>query len=207
MVLIPLCYDEGYYQDQQNLIKVKVDPISLKILSKEPCPVQKNEFFEQYTKNIEDGLKLYMKSYYKNMDAGFTIYNDWDEDDFTIYIGITCKDLNFKNFKGGEWISEWKVNGTKMEGKIRINAHFFEDGNVALKDVKNCEKSGIFKGENAILESQIMVDFIKEQESLIHASLQKMYGEMSQLFFKGMRRLLPISGQKMDWAYNVHRVR
>lgn len=135
------------------------------------------------------------------------------------------------------------------QGKIRINAHFFEDGNVALKDVKNCEKSGIFKGENAILESQIMVDFIKEQESLIHASLQKMYGEMSQLFFKGMRRLLPsnyynsffmfvpslvklkkkekiylakdlsddlllfwnrifiVSGQKMDWAYNVHRVR
>lgn len=52
-----------------------------------------------------------MKNYYKNTEQGFTTYIDWDNDDFTIYIGITCKDLSLKNFKSGEWISEWKLDG------------------------------------------------------------------------------------------------
>lgn len=93
-----------------------------------------------------------MKSYYKDTDSGYNIYIDWDNDDFTIYIGITCKELSLKNFKGGEWISEWKLDGQKLEGKCRINAHFFEDGNVALRDIKSCSISGLFKGADAVKE-------------------------------------------------------
>jgi len=41
-----------------------------------------------------------------------------------------------KNFHGGEWISEWKIDTNGLEGKVRVNSHYFEEGNVALKDIK-----------------------------------------------------------------------
>ena len=41
---------------------------------------------------------------------------------------------------------------------------------------------------------------IKEQESSVQASLEEMYINMAQETFKDMRRILPISKQKMDWS-------
>lgn len=73
---------------------------------------------------------------------------DWDEGNFTFYIAITSKNLNFKNLHGGEWISEWKINKNGLEGKIRINSHYFEDGNVALRDILNVQDPITFEGED-----------------------------------------------------------
>lgn len=67
----------------------------------------------------------------------FLVYVDWDEGDFTFYIAFSSKNLNFSNYHGGEWLSEWKIDKEGMNGKIRVNSHYFEDGNVALKEVKN----------------------------------------------------------------------
>ena len=41
---------------------------------------------------------------------------------------------------------------------------------------------------------------IKEQETAVQASLEEMYINMAQETFKDMRRILPISKQKMDWS-------
>lgn len=41
-----------------------------------------------------------------------------------------------------------------MEGKIRIRSHYFEDGNVALKDIIHISDPMTFKGEDQDLESK-----------------------------------------------------
>ena len=35
-----------------------------------------------------------------------------------------------RNFCGGEWISEWNMKGLSLTGKININTHYYEEGNV-----------------------------------------------------------------------------
>lgn len=40
---------------------------------------------------------------------------------------------------GGEWISDWRIDSSSLVGKVRINSHFFEEGNVSLKEIKKVE--------------------------------------------------------------------
>jgi hypothetical protein len=72
--------------------------------------------------------------------------------------------LNFNNFHGGEWLSEWKVDKHGMKGKIRVNSHYFEDGNVALKEVKNFSNEITFTGEDQDLEAKDIVSEIEKAE-------------------------------------------
>ncbi|EGR31725.1 hypothetical protein IMG5_103260 [Ichthyophthirius multifiliis] len=109
-------------------------------------------------------------------------------------------------FSSGEWISEWKLDREQLQGKIRINSHFFEDGNVALKNVKNVIESAPIKGQNIDEESKDIVNKIIDNESKIQDSLEVIYENMSDKFFKGMRRILPVTNQKMNWDQTVHKL-
>merc|ERR1712154_285371 len=59
-----------------------------------------------------------------------------------IAIVISFKNLNPNNYWIGGWQSEWtlsvnKKGSTKLEGRIRINVHYYEDGNVQLNSTFN----------------------------------------------------------------------
>ena len=47
-------------------------------------------------------------------------------------IDISCINVNFKAFWGGEWQASWLVDtqASTMSGTIKINNHYFESGNV-----------------------------------------------------------------------------
>lgn len=49
-----------------------------------------------------------------------------------LQIDISCINLNFKNFWGGEWQASWMVDvqNNTLSGQIKINNHYFENGNV-----------------------------------------------------------------------------
>mmetsp|Transcript_125405 Transcript_125405/g.187287 ORF Transcript_125405/g.187287 Transcript_125405/m.187287 type:complete len:92 (+) Transcript_125405:306-581(+) len=84
----------------------------------------------KFRNEIESNLRKYIFDYYKEADLGLYVYADGSESDFNIYAAFSSKNLNFKNFYGGEWISEWTITKNQIKGKIRINAHYFEDGNL-----------------------------------------------------------------------------
>jgi len=41
-----------------------------------------------------------------------------DENDFTLYIGISAKNINLPNFYTGDWVSKWELTPKSLEGKI-----------------------------------------------------------------------------------------
>ena len=54
-----------------------------------------------------------------------------------VAIIISFKNLNMGNYWTGGWQSEWsldvsKKGNQKLEGRIRLNVHYYEDGNVQL---------------------------------------------------------------------------
>lgn len=121
-------------------------------------------------------------------------------------MAISAKNLNFKNFYGGEWLSEWKLTKNSLNGKIRINAHFFEDGNVQLKEVKICEEKLGLTGNDPIGESSYVIELIEKFETKMQYALNDIYESMPDFFFKAMRRILPVTNTKMEWTSAMHKV-
>lgn len=49
-----------------------------------------------------------------------------------IFISISCHNINFDNFWGGEWISKWQLDlsSLALSGSVNIHNHYFESGNI-----------------------------------------------------------------------------
>ncbi|EWS75780.1 F-actin capping protein alpha subunit (macronuclear) [Tetrahymena thermophila SB210] len=207
-LLTPLNYieQEDCYLDQQHNLKVFVDHKTLKVTRTEEVEIASNPVLGQYRGFIEKGIQEYLKNYYSGTEFGQLVYLDWDEENFTIYIAITCKNLKLNSFHGGEWISDWKIDMKSFEGKVRINSHFFEGGNVMLKETKKFTEEVLFTGSQIENESQKIVKQIINLEQSVQTSLESMYERMSDQFFKNMRRILPVTNMKMSWDASVHKL-
>lgn len=87
------------------------------------------------------------------------------------------------------------VSPPTLSGSIRLNVHFFEQGNVQL--------STSFSPTFSLAASATPADVlkaIKKAEEEYQLELNETYREMSEKTYKSLRRALPIRRQKMDWA-------
>ena len=119
-----------------------VDPVTQKIVSEKAGDGLASGEVEEYRAALSDQLKQYMKAFYEDGSSNPTSVSRgtgavYASPTGQLAIVISYKNLNFGNFWTGGWQSEWtfsveKTGTTKLEGRIRLNAHFFEDGNVQL---------------------------------------------------------------------------
>ena len=49
-----------------------------------------------------------------------------------------------------------KYKNYNFKGKVRINAHFFEEGNVEFKDIKNFNEKVVLKG-NPVDDAKVVL--------------------------------------------------
>lgn len=63
-----------------------------------------------------------------------------DESEYSIYFGISAKTINLPNFYCGDWISKWVIGNSELNGELNIQAHYYEEGNVQLKNVNNVKE-------------------------------------------------------------------
>ena len=74
-----------------------------------------------------------------------------------IAIVVSFKNLNPNNYWTGGWQSEWtlsvqKQGQARLEGRIRLNVHYFEEGNVQLNSTFN-EQADVQVSVCAVLRS------------------------------------------------------
>lgn len=77
-------------------------------------------------------------------------------------IEISCHNLNFKNYWGGEWLSSWEydLSNDHISGHIKAHNHYFEQGNIQFNMNKDIPSTQLkTKGGKAI------VDFISKSET------------------------------------------
>lgn len=84
-------------------------------------------------------------------------------------------------------------DSTAVTGKIHVDVHYYEDGNVALNTTKPVNVSVPSVSAEAII-SRIAAAERDYQEELNRAFVQ-----MAEGAFKGLRRQLPITRQKVEW--------
>jgi capping protein alpha len=70
--------------------------------------------------------------------------------------------------------------------------HYFEDGNVLLKTDHPVEKSDLHS-PGAVVQA------IAEDEKSYQEELNRTFAGLGDGIFKGLRRLLPVTKQKIEW--------
>ncbi|KAL2799042.1 F-actin-capping protein subunit alpha [Aspergillus keveii] len=117
-------------------------------------------------------------------------------DDSTVAILLVANRYSPNNFWNGRFRSIYEVSladSTTITGKIHVDVHYYEDGNVAL----NTKKPVSITVPSASAES--IISRIATAERNYQEELNKAFGQMAEGAFKSLRRQLPITRQKVEW--------
>jgi capping protein alpha len=98
-------------------------------------------------------------------------------------------------YRNGRWRSLYIFDpaGGSLEGSIKVDVHYYEDGNVRLLTNKSATAS-VPSGTGSGIAKEIASIEKKYQEEL-----NKGFANLSEGTFKGLRRQLPVTRQKIEW--------
>jgi len=179
---------------------VKVDQMAQEIVDEDVAdvaPVEVSQELLEQREAVEAELLEYVATQFVE---GTTIVNVNVKDNNLVVL-VSGEKLNLKNYWGGRWQTKLIVDTGDMslEGSIKLRIHYFEDGNVQMTTEKIVERLSISFSDAKTLGKAVR-DAVVAQEGLVQESLEEMYINMSKETFKDMRRVLPITRQKMDWS-------
>ncbi|QGI66036.1 hypothetical protein CEK26_009987 [Fusarium fujikuroi] len=117
------------------------------------------------------------------------------ESDSKIAIVIVGNKYSPNNFWNGRWRSLYILDPSSgaLEGSLKVDVHYYEDGNVRLLTNKPVS-STVSSVNGASIVREISTTERKYQEEL-----NKGFVSLSEGAFKGLRRQLPVTRQKIEW--------
>jgi len=153
---------------------------------------------------IAKSMDAYLSGQYKSGKAVVAVYG---ADNGTMTICISAKNVNLSNFWSGGWRSVYTVNVNKkgqaeLKGNVKVNVHYFEDGNVQLHT--NIDKTASINVQEEDATAKEIAKAVGKIETDFQANLEEMYVNMHRTTFKSMRRFLPINRQPMTWSVAAH---
>lgn len=158
----------------------------------------------KYRVAIQAALDTYVSEHYREGKCVAQVYGN---DDGTINICVSGANTNLNNYWSGGWKATYSVNVSskgeqELKGRVKINVHYFEDGNVQMHNAMEKTKSvAVGSADDTAKE---VVAAVKEIESNLQNNLEEMYVNMHRVTFKNMRRFLPKTRQKMPWNSSLH---
>jgi len=105
--------------------------------------------------------------------------------------------------RNGRWRSAWTASykpggNVTFNGTIKLNVHYYEDGNVQLNATFNKNVSFAAPSDPKAFAEAVVKQLTKLEQDY-HSSLEQSYATMGETTFKALRRVLPITRQRMDW--------
>ncbi|KAK3740616.1 hypothetical protein QZH41_009728 [Actinostola sp. cb2023] len=191
---------QGRFVDPKTKQQFTYDHLRKEARDLEPFGVDATA--EPYRASIEESFRAYVKSHYPHGIS--TVYGKSDAGTITINACIEDHLYQPQNFWNGRWRSEWTISfkkgggeTTEMHGVLKLQVHYYEDGNVQLVSSKEVEEEIKITGESGTANR--FVEIVEHAESDYQKAISENYRTMSDTVFKALRRQLPVTRTKIDW--------
>jgi len=191
----PLFEGEERFLDPRSKTSFAFDHISLE--ASDPQPFQVDSDCEPFRSALESATLTYLSSHYH--DGVTSVFaKSGGTKQFTIQ--IVANKYNPANYWSGRWRSQYDIDMEEktVVGKVLVNVHYYEQGNVQLATTHDVS----FDLPSTIVDETAgpkILALIEKEESNYQQALAVSYQDMGEKIFKGLRRALPMTRQKMDW--------
>ncbi|KAL8832377.1 MAG: hypothetical protein Q9191_000296 [Dirinaria sp. TL-2023a] len=120
-------------------------------------------------------------------------------DDSTLAILLVANKYSPSNFWNGRWrsIYTFDPSSSSLSGTIKVDVHYYEDGNVRLTTSKPVANVSIASSSGS-LAVEVMKQ-VAAVEKRYQEELNRGFAALSENSFKSLRRQLPVTRQKVEW--------
>ncbi|KAI0287971.1 F-actin capping protein alpha subunit [Russula brevipes] len=190
--------EQDRFLDPRSKTSFVFDHLSLD--ASDPQAYEPNEASEPFRFALEASTLQYLSSHFNDGTASVFTTSDYET---SFIIQIVANKYNPANFWSGRWRSEYIVDldARTITGQILVNVHYYEQGNVQLetKHQASIALPTSVTAESSSASAKKVLALIEDQEGAYQESLGDTYHEMGEKTFKGLRRALPLTRQKLDW--------
>jgi len=192
----------GEYLDPRGNQVISFDHIRQEVTGSRPIRGELDSSVEPFRSAFDDAVAHYVAEHYLNGTS--TVYGKKEGKNFVITVCISSAKFNPNNFWNGRWRSVWTCKfapggAVEISGKLRVNVHYYEDGNVQLTtDTPKTFNAGGGNDPKGVADA--VAKAIEKCEHSYQTQLEQSYNTMGETTFKALRRVLPITRQKIDWT-------
>jgi len=189
------------YLDPQGKQVVSFDHFKQEVVSSRAADAEVNDELEPWRSAVEKKILEYVTAFY-DYGAGAVYASKDANKNVVVTVAISSALFNSNNFYNGRWRSVWTATfvpgkQAQVTGNLRVNVHYYEDGNVQLNT--NCNKKDTVQALKPDAFAEALAQAITKQEGEFQNQLEQNYEKMNSTTFKALRRALPVFATKITW--------
>nr|CAD7259270.1 unnamed protein product [Timema shepardi] len=154
---------------------------------------------ESWRSALETELTAYTLNHFKN--GVCSVYGKSQAGAVVLLGCIEDHQFQPNNYWNGRWRSQWCITlnsvTVELRGILKVQVHYYEDGNVQLVSSKEVKES-VSTGTATELAKEV-ARLIEGAENEYQLAISENYQTMSDTTFKALRRQLPVTRAKIDW--------
>ncbi|XP_006002300.1 F-actin-capping protein subunit alpha-2 [Latimeria chalumnae] len=188
----------GRFFDPNRNLSFRCD--HLRREASDPQPHERDKEKEVWRNAIQTALAAYVKQHYP---TGVCSVYEKTEDNQQLY--VACVEAHLyrpRSFWNGLWKSEWSLLLTshliQLTGNIKVETHYFEDGNAHI--MVSEDFADAFCAANERQAALAFVEIVEKADNELQTSLMEEIQALSDTAFKGLRRSLPVVRTSIDWC-------
>ncbi|EPS62265.1 hypothetical protein M569_12526, partial [Genlisea aurea] len=170
-----------------------------------------SSYIEEYRGALDAEVMKYVGEAYPSGFSSVYCINGKDVEeigsDFELAVAISAVKTRPQNFCTGSWQSSWTMlfkddlQIVEVKGKVQVEAHYFEEGNVQLDAKNECKDSTMFQSPDDCAIS--LANIIRHHEAEYLNYLQTSYSKLPDTTFKDLRRKLPVTRTLFPWHHTL----